>query len=346
MVGTININIALVHMHTFIQPFTAISRPRSDAISFHSRTDATGLNSNPHLQDTRQTFSNVTQRSTLNRSSPSPDLPSPTQPLIPTKVSKLVQDSQDYVDVVNSKTPEVSSDSLSSSKRIPLVQVQQPTLIREDSEDAPVCTDDQCGTSPDSKKSSPRSLRRQAALPSESDSLPGATSRFSPTDKHECDASQYARPFSPSQSLPLSSVPFMDFARERSSSDVQRVDAMSMLSTDSGRGTKSCLTGNFSQQDLETLSQSSDLYDYEIDDAFSSTHLLEKKDSLSDDCMDVEKSLSASTLRMYRQRPSLLQQKLQVQCTWEYIFIHSVFMYILCCLLLGNQHLKGSYLLL
>ncbi len=294
-----------------------ISRPRSDAISFSCRREATNYRI-CKMPPIEHSDDNSLHQSPDNiQNSISPDLPSPTQPLLPTKVSRLIQNDQDYTSVIRKIN---GSQSNFESQRVPLLQVQQPTLIKEDSEDDSI-------TAQGNEQSSPgRSLRRQAALLSDSDSPnppPFQSSTYDTTDQF--------RPFSPSQSLPLSAIPFMSMSRTRSSSDqdAARAQSPSMLSTDSGRGTKSGFTGNNSQQDLENLSQTSDLFD--SDDAFCELPSLScseqgygllKEDSFGDDPLNVEKSFSPNTLKMFRQSPSLLQQQLQVSFETLCVIVH------------------------
>ncbi len=292
-----------------------MSRPRSDAISFSSRREATNYRvcKMPPIEHSDDNSPDNIHNSI------SSDLPSPTQPLLPTKVSRLLQNNQDYTSAIRKLN---GSQSNFESQRVPLLQVQQPTLIKEDSDDDSI-------TAQENQRSSPgRSLRRQAALLSDSDSPKSPTFQDS-----TYDTTDQFRPFSPSQSLPLSTIPFMSMSRTRSSSDAARAQSPSMLSTDSGRGTKSGFTGNNSQQDLENLSQSSDLFD--SDDAFCELPSLScseqgydllKNDSFGDDPLNVEKSFSPNTLKLFRQSPSLLQQQLQVsfetriQCTMYMCF--------------------------
>ena len=151
-------------------------------------------------------------------------------------------------------------------------------------------------TSPVSNGSPGRSLQRQAALLSESDSTT--------LDETEYDKESSFHP--ENRSIPLSGVPQVfeddlardrsysgsfassalsmlsegDSRRERSSSGPFQSDTLSMLSEgDSGRGTKSWVGNEFSQRDVETssmlsqsaLSQISELYDSEFDESFSHT---------------------------------------------------------------------------
>lgn len=153
------------------------------------------------------------------------------------------------------------------------------------------------------------SLRRQPALLSESDSLDSSDQSFGTV-------------------LPTQSLSFVSpesISRYTNDSELTRVYSPSMASSDSGRDTKSCTTGDWLQQDLEDLSVISDNFD--SDDAFCSNNELlgfnsSQKELMSvDDEIDVEKSLSPLALRKLRPSPSILHEKLQV---YYYNYVYSV----------------------
>ncbi len=197
-----------------------MTRPRSDAIHFssHGRTTYFELCGKP---STEQSSSNDQQQSPDSVHNLFPDLPSPTQPLFPTKVSKLVHNNANHTSTFRKK-----GGYNCQSQMVPLVHVQHPTLISKE---------DTLDTIP--SVSPGRSLRRQTALCLESDlNCPG----------------QLSPRLSPNQSFPFVS------SRVRSSSDIVHVQSPGMVSADSGRETSTCVTG---KQDLENVSMMSYKFD-------------------------------------------------------------------------------------
>lgn len=127
-----------------------------------------------------------------------------------------------------------------------------------------------------------------------------------------CDFSSTQDTFgSPTQSLPL----HMMSSRAENHSGSVPTQSPSPLDMLNGWVTKSGPTDN-SQEDSESFCETSGIFC--SDDACSSIEASEKDYgpqrnlSIGDDMMNVEESFSANTLRAFRQNPSLLQQKLQV----------------------------------
>lgn len=186
-------------------------RPRSDAISFSSRRGH--ANNSLCRTPPNEHFISTHRQSPGSEQNSLPDLPSPTQPLFPTKVSKLVRTNQNYTSTIRTKF-----DNNFPSPKVPLVQVQQPTIDTEDSD-----------TEIAAEHASPGcSLETQATIHSESDSV------HLPDQSYTSFSSTV---LTPSESLP------------RDTSDVS-THFSGMINANS-RDSKSCLVGNCSEQDLE-----------------------------------------------------------------------------------------------
>ena len=105
----------LSHTHTHTQSITEsihTCRPRSGAISFASRKAA--ANSGYSQSSSNCPLDTYTRSPDIPEfSSPTSDLPSPTQPLIPTKISTLLENGENYVDTILSRerTPQAIGEN-------------------------------------------------------------------------------------------------------------------------------------------------------------------------------------------------------------------------------------------